>query len=307
MFAVFPLGYVFAQSSFGLQVSPPNTEATLDQGQSVEHILQLTNLSDKTLEVLLSIANFTAADDESGRGDFSPDTSVGLASWILISPNKLTLAAGATGNVRYTITAPKDASPGGHYATIFARTNVPGSNTGGSGSEVGAIVGANILVNISGEVVEKAQIAGFSIPKARYDVDQELEFVARVINQGNTHIKPMGVIEIFKDGKKVKDVPLNPYGGNVLPDSTRKYAVKAGSLPSGTYTAQLALAYGATKQTLTASPISFVVVGANTIYYIMGAIAALLAVIGYLVWNLRRQKQFPKGLDDVAPLPRGKS
>jgi hypothetical protein len=73
-----------------------------------------------------------------------------------------------------------------------------------------------------------------------------VEFTIRIQNNGNIHVKPIGEIRIENMfGKEVKIVEVNKGGGNVLPNSKRKFIEHwKDDFGFGKYTAKLGLSYG---------------------------------------------------------------
>jgi hypothetical protein len=129
----------------------------------------------------------------------------------------------------------------------------------------------------------------FSTPRSRLFPGESLDFTVRVKNTGNTHIKPQGVIEVFKGDVKVDEVLVNPDGGNVLPNSIRKFTAKSNKvLPAGTYRAELALKYDA--QTISVPAINFVILGETSLAAMVAALLGLFVVILLVTLLVKRKK-----------------
>lgn len=239
----------------------------------------------------MNINNLIAA-GESGDPAYEPRGYGGLADWVTIVPNEFSLASGEALEIDYTISVPKSASAGGYAATIFAAATSSDTVAGGTGSRVGAMVGANLLVNISGDIVEQASVAEFSTAQARLAAGEPLEFTVRVQNSGNSNIKPTGLIELFRKGTKVLELPVNAENGTILPGSIRKFSVGTDEkLASGSYTALLTVSYGA-GQILTTPELAFTVVAGSQL--LIGAVillALLLGIVGAtLLFGRKRLK-----------------
>ncbi len=261
----------------GLSVAPPNTDLTLSSGEQVTRSLTITNEGSAPASITLSANNF-AASGEQGGASYLPTGSGGLADWMTIAPSSFDLPGGSSKDVTVTMSVPNNASAGGHYATVFAYTSAADS-VSGSGAAVTTAIGANFLVNISGNVIEKASIAEFSTPRSRLNAGEDVGFTIRVSNSGNTHLIPSGVVEVYRKGVKVDELKLNEAGSAVLPNSTRAYSVSSQkALLPGAYSAKATVSYGS-GEVLSAPVISFAVIGDSSLMTLVAGGLAILAIL----------------------------
>ena len=65
-----------------------------------------------------------------------------------------------------------------------------------------------------------ASVTDFSVGKRMYEF-LPAAFRVRLQNTGNVHVAPRGNIFITKGGKDITTLEVNPYKGNILPDSAR--------------------------------------------------------------------------------------
>jgi hypothetical protein len=111
-------------------------------------------------------------------------------------------------------------------------------------------------LRVSGAIVDKVGVAEFSagqkpegpngtFVKRGFFEHGPVDFVVRVKNEGSVHERVQGTIEVTNIfGKKVGSVKVNDKGGNVLPDSIRKFEQQLSSKRLfGLYTAKLNLSY----------------------------------------------------------------
>lgn len=272
----------------GLSVAPPNTDLTLSGGEQVTRSLTITNEGSAAASVTMSVNNFTASGEEGGAS-YLPKGTGGLADWITLSPSSFTLEGGDSKDVNVVIDVPSNASAGGHYATVFAYTSAQGA-VSGTGAAVTTAIGANFLVNISGNVVEKASIAEFSTPRSRLNAGEDVEFTIRITNSGNTHINPTGVVEVFRKGVKVDELTLNESGSAILPNSTRAFSVVSEkALLPGAYAAKATVSYGS-GEVLSAPAISFAIIGDSSLMTLVAGGMAALAVLLALALLVGRKK-----------------
>lgn len=265
------------QGQAGVALSPPTHEFTVAPGETIRKQIEVKNLGSESREFSTTVNNFNASGEEGGMA-FSPFGD--LASWTTVAPASFSIPGDGTRVLDVTMIVPTNASPGGHYATVFAVAK-PSAVAGGTGIGVGQYIGSNFLVNVTGFVREGGSIVEFSTVKPSYEQAEFLPFTLRIRNDGNTHIRPTGVIEIFKGSAKVASASLNTDQGSVLPGSIRKFsAVSEKTLPAGKYTARATLAFAG--QTMQSGTISFTVVGKNpllTISVVLGA--AFILVLAY--------------------------
>lgn len=272
----------------GLSVAPPNTDLTLSSGEQVTRSLTVTNEGSAAASITLAANNFTASGEEGGAS-YLPDGSGGLADWMTLSPASFELESGSSRDVTVIIDVPSNASAGGHYATVFAYT-AAADNVSGSGAAVTTAIGANFLVNISGNVIESASIAEFSTPRSRLNAGEDVEFTIRVTNSGNTHISPTGVVEVYRKGVKVDELTLNAAGSAVLPNSTRAFTVSSDkALLPGAYSAMATVSYGS-GEVLSAPAISFAVIGDSSLMSLVAGGLGVLAVLLALALLVGRKK-----------------
>lgn len=274
--------------SAGLSIAPPNTDLTVAPGEQVTRTLEISNPGSGSVDLNLAANNFSAS-GEGGEAAYAPRGSGGASDWLTLSPATFSLGSGEAKQVSVVISVPSNASAGGHYVTVFAFTT-PKGGVEGSGAQVTTAVGANFLLNVTGNVVERASISEFSTPRSRVNAGESVEFNLRIANTGNTHIRPSGVVELFRKGVKVDEVALNPDGANVLPNSTRRFTVKSDkALLPGAYEASATVTYGS-GQVLTAPKLSLAVIGdSSAMTLIAGGLAALVVLLALALFAGRKK------------------
>lgn len=125
-----------------------------DPGQSRTEHLAVTNHGDDAVRFRLSAADgyFTDA----GRFNMLPadQESVAAGTWIDL-PASVSVAAGATETVPFTVTVPADAEPGDHAAGVAASVH----STGGGEVGVESRVGFRVMTRVTGELAPSAALA----------------------------------------------------------------------------------------------------------------------------------------------------
>lgn len=287
--SVAPFARAQGVGSAGTSVSPPITDVTANPGEAITRSLEISNNGNASQTYSFVVANLSASGEE-GESAYTGIESGGIASWTTLSPSSVTLGAGESVDLSVKIAVPSNAPAGGHYATVFAKTEGAVAAEG-TGSAVSTMVGANILLRVTGTVIENAKIDSFAIGDASFDVGDTADFQIRVSNLGNTHVSPAGYIELFRDGKRVSQVAVNETGANVLPNSTRRFEVSSDALYlPGTYSAKVTLAYAGGKVLTTSDDISFVVRGEYSVLVLVSIVLAVLVGALALTLLVKRKK-----------------
>ena len=258
-------GLFFTQQALALTISPPRMELSADPGQKFGEVIKLFNETDSVKTIYTSTANFTAKQGEEGVPMFlEVEENSGLADWIEIEKGPITLFPSERKEIPFTVSVPKFADPGGHYAAVFFGDKSPEAE--GGAVEVAGKLGSLILLRVSGDIKEKGRLIEFSLADGK-DFYEHLpvSFVAGLENSGNVHLKPKGEILIKNIlGFTSDKVEVNKRGGNVLPGTNRhfesswlktsfegtpsgfwqKLNVEKNNFALGRYKAELILGYG---------------------------------------------------------------
>ncbi|HVM91103.1 MAG TPA: DUF916 domain-containing protein [Verrucomicrobiae bacterium] len=260
----------------GTTVSPPVYDLQANPGQTIIQKMTVHNDADAS-QSYTPVVNTIAPANEQGGLAFGPASSNDLSGWITVTPSKLDLAANQSGDFTITIKVPTNASAGGHYATVFAKSE--NGTVSVNGATLTPLVGTSLLLKVAGQTRESADVVEFSTQRARVIPGEPIDFTVRVRNSGNVHVKPQGTIEIYNGNVKVDEVPVNADALNVLPGSIRLFsAVSNKTLPAGSYRAELSLVYGA-GQTVSVPAISFVVIGETSMATMVAIILGIFVVI----------------------------
>ncbi len=257
--ALFALGIMTVSA---LTVSPARDEKAADPGETIQGTMTIINEQDADQTYYTSVENFDSQ-GESGTPNFTASKE-GLASWVKVE-EKITLKRNERISLPYSITVPKDAEAGGHFAAIFLSTVPPAAGEGQV--SVGAKVGMLILLRVTGDVKETGNLLTFAIKntEGKTLTSLPIEFFYRFKNTGNDRVEPKGDIVIKNMiGGEVARINANKSQGNVLPASTRRFDVRYGendapavsapffdkvrfqmdNFAFGMYTANLDLAFG---------------------------------------------------------------
>jgi hypothetical protein len=294
LFAMAPIGVSAATASGspgqGLEISPPVIELSANPGQSVSTNISVRNVTAGELVATATTNDFGASSDESGTPKLllteTGATRYSLRYWVT-GVNGLDLAAGELKTTKVVINVPANAEPGGHYGVVRF-TGVP-PDMKQTGVALSASVGALILLTVNGDITHQANVEQFStgtqnVKTAEFSVSGFFEhgpvdFLVRIKNSGSVHEQATGIITVKNMfGGKVATVAVNSLGGNVLPDSIRRFTqTLANKQLFGLYTAKLSMTYAGNK-TLAANASFWVIPWKLVLLVLLG-----LLVIGYLL------------------------
>jgi len=268
------------KSGEGLTISPPLKELTIKPGEESKQKITITNPTKNLIEVYPSAMNFKAG-GENGEPAFTEPTkeeeNFALANWLQFSEAKIALTPEQVFEFEYSISAPDGAEPGGHYGAIFfAKEPQDKSETAVSNQVlVSGKIGALIMVKVPGAIVEKGTLDKLSTHKIIFN--RPVNFETKITNLGNVHFKPKGEI-IIKNliGGETGRAQVNEAGGNVLPDSSRRFNAKWDNSfwSFGRYVAEAKLIYGESDKELTGQYAFYLLP-----WWFITAVAILIALI----------------------------
>lgn len=286
----------------GIKLVPSLVDDLVEPGEVLKKNIRVANIAEVPVTMYASVMDFKPKGEKGKTELIRPGSEAGafMASWINISDEPIEFGPEEEKIISYTISVPEDAGPGGHYGAISFGTKPPRLRPGDA--EKGAAVSISqqtvslVLLQVAGDIVEKAAIKEFYTDKKMYSTPFETKFAIRVENLGNTHIKPRGMIEIKNMfGKKVATVPVNDKESYVIPDSIRKFdSIWRGKSGFGKYEASLALSYGTQvtrggegKKTLSMKRYFWVFPVRLMLFSFMGAVIAA----GLFTWFLRNYRK----------------
>jgi len=258
-----------------LTVSPVRLELDGDPGQLVTGEFKIFNEQKETQIFYTNSENFEAQGENGNPAFVGGGTD--LASWITV-PAQVSVRPGEIALVPFTITIPRSAEAGGHFAAIFLGTQPAGGNHGPAQVSITGKVGILVLLRVNGAVREGGGLLEFDTKDAqRVFSSLPVNLFYRFQNSGSDRIKPSGTVTIKNLlGMKSATLDANRGTGNILPRSIRRFELVwdksddqtgTGATPSttgffgsvsqqwqhfalGRYTAELSLAYGSTEQTV---------------------------------------------------------
>lgn len=286
--SVLPAG-TFAQQTGDskVSISPTLFEISVKPGDIIEKTMKVINNSNITQAYKMELDPFVG--NELGQAKIVPDDpTFTLKDWLKISPLEFTLAAQKNQDIKFTITVPKDAEPGGQYGSILAMLNNK-EDISGTGAVVRSKVGTLLLVAIAGDVNYLAYVKEFSAGKMRYE-HSPITFNTRIHNTGTVHIKPKGFITLTDMfGHKVGSLDFEQK--NIFPGSDRTMTQDyTQPLKIGRYTATLNVLYGEKGDQLSSKLVFYVL----PLWFIILCIVVLLLIILFFIYRKRQKQKIAK-------------
>jgi len=210
--------FLLPLTSHALTISPPRVELEADPGVTISGKMKLINGEESDQTFYSSFENFEAK-GETGVPSFI-ESKEDLAGWMSTN-SQITVKKGEEVVIDYSITVPKNAEPGGHFAAIFWNTTPPQN----SQIAVGAKIGMLVLLKVSGPIKEGGGILEFSTKNnQKFFTSLPVNFFYRFQNSGADRAKPKGEIKIKNIlGITSNKVDANPVEGNILPNSIRRF------------------------------------------------------------------------------------
>ncbi|MDF1496875.1 MAG: hypothetical protein P1P90_02335 [Patescibacteria group bacterium] len=212
-----------AGNANAIAVSPVVIEHELAPGMSASGKIRLSNLANETQKYYVDALRFVPVGEEGRQEYINKNNDItGFSKWFSFGQTAYDIDGMTTIETDYTITAPLDAEPGGHYGAVFYSLEPPETDEDFVGSSIASKTGVLFLIKVAGDIVESANIESFTSDKKVYS-HLPSKFDIRIRNNGNVHFRPQGTVEIRNMwGAVVAKVPANPSNSAVLPNSIRK-------------------------------------------------------------------------------------
>jgi hypothetical protein len=242
-------GAVRAQE-VGIEISPVKIDKLVDPGDVLVEKIKVENKSDLDKVFYLQASDFEAS-GESGAPKLVPvgSTVYGSGAWVSLPTDGIPFAPREKKELEIRIVVPEGTGPGGFYGAVLVGTQPPSlqleSQDKGAAIATAQKTACLLLLQVSGDVRESAQVREFTTDKTFYSAPFEVKFMTRVENSGNTHIKPFGTISVSGMFGKAVTMKVNEQKANVLHGSIRRFdSVWQDKWAFGRYKAVLGLTYG---------------------------------------------------------------
>ncbi len=214
----------------GITVSPAFTQMKITQTET-EHPLQfkVTNNEPKEQTLKLSAADFNTLDESGGLLFVGSNPSAlqkkyGLANWIRLPEDTVTVPAKQTVTVNATILNQPDLAAGGHYGALMFSLPVNDSGDAQNKIAVHPIASSLLFTTKVGGETYKLKLADVNDNHSVFKLPSSITL--RFKNDGNTHLIPRGVVTLTDPrGRIVSKGIINADSGIILPETYRRYSV----------------------------------------------------------------------------------
>lgn len=212
--------------------SPAAETLSLQEGESYEGEFVVWNLGESTLTYYLYISGFEQIEGKPGTArplsqEEDSNNPYSASDWFKLSEDEIELIPQKNYKINYTIKVPRDAALGEYYAKVFLSTDNPADVDPNSESAAFTNLGSgpNFLIKVGdeGELNELATLQDFTSDKSFYQ-STPVNFITKISNDGNTHVKPVGEIIITNVfGDEVARVTFNPAKASILRGNQSEY------------------------------------------------------------------------------------
>ncbi|WP_433382724.1 WxL protein peptidoglycan domain-containing protein [Actinoplanes sp. CA-142083] len=214
-------------------------------GQTVKESVRVANLGTKAKSFLIYGADaYNTARDGGFALRTSDEPQKDIGAWTRSAAARVTVPAGEQADIPFTITVPKNATPGDHVGGVVAMETEPGASTGTEGATVRIqrAVAARIYLRVAGVVVP-----GLAVRSVELDLDTPLLPAAaggklkyQIANVGNVHLVPTATVKttgLF--GHAVKATGSTP-SGDFVPGADGTFTMRTtGAWPLDIVTASV--------------------------------------------------------------------
>jgi hypothetical protein len=185
-----------SDKSTALGVDPAIIEVVLSKEDPAIQQILLTNITNKPIPVKVTKQGFTFAEKAEIPKDLIPIYDA--SAWVSMEDDDkdFILQPYEKRYVTIKITQPKNASPGGHYASIVFQPLIPQEFINEQSLFIYARVAVLLFMQVRGDIVEDIKFRSISLPRFSESSPVVGEVVLK--NEGNTHTRPH-VKVIFTD------------------------------------------------------------------------------------------------------------
>jgi hypothetical protein len=217
-----------------LSVSPAITEWIIAPGHKATKTIIVRNTTSKIIPVQAFVQPMHIDEPMSEASKKRYDAT----EWFTVNDTDFILRPKQGRKVTITITVPKNAEPGGKYATVYFRQLSSASFT--PQTYIVPRIGVLSMVVVKGKITKLLQIDSVNLEKR----DSTLRVKTNLQNIGNVHAFSQGSL-IITDwwGKVVARLPLQI--GMVMPQTTRAFLNEWKPPGPGVYTVKAELQMGA--------------------------------------------------------------
>ncbi|MBD3943436.1 DUF916 domain-containing protein [Microbacterium sp. NEAU-LLC] len=133
---------------------------TIDPGGSLTDGIVVANHGDQPVDLKVYAADGFTSDDGALSLVVAGEESKAVGAWITPGQDTVTLAAGATASIPFTVSIPDDATPGDYAGGIVTSLTVPDAD---SGVNVDRRLGIRVTLRVGGELAPALAVEDLSV------------------------------------------------------------------------------------------------------------------------------------------------
>lgn len=236
-----------ATAQISVEVSPLRIELAAGPGSTTTQPITLVNAGKDPVRVRATVTDWDLSKD--GAPQFEGAVSDGpfsATTWVRVAPPQLVIEAGKDATVRFSMTVPAAAAPGGYRTGVLFEFGPADGDLTGRGREV--TFKSRIATLIYVDIGQPPMAAELMDLRTR-SVGPQTQIVATVKNTSRRHVRTKGSVALYDQaGAKVRDVPIPDVP--LLPESEREVAIavidpeKLVALPPGQYRVEVRMDVG---------------------------------------------------------------
>jgi len=236
IFSAFTAGYCFAAVSV---VGELSREKTVSPGDKIEGVILLKNHEDQALQVKVYKTDYLFYAD--GRNIYGEPGKAARsnANWISLRPSQLTLPAGETSSVYYTIEVPEKADLSGTYWSMIMVESLPAKALKELRKEQDKVtMGFQTLIRYGIQIVTDIRNTGSRsikfLDKKLVSQDSRKFMQIDIENTGERWLNPFVWLELYsQDGKSMGRFEANRM--RIYPGCSIRQVIDLSEVPKGRY------------------------------------------------------------------------
>lgn len=250
LFTYAPLASAADGASIGIGPAYPNADNersssifihTIKPGDSAKDGVRVFNYTKKIRTVEIRVVDSVAAVDGSFSCRQDSEKRQGIGKWTTLTSQKITLQPESNEVIDFSISLPKNVSPGEHGGCITAQDKDSFAGSGGSGIQLGFRSAIRIAVTVPGGIVKALSIERIDISRTK-EGDYHVSPVAK--NTGNVSLDVTTraqLVDIFG-----RETPIQTAKYPVMPGASMDWAFTFdGPYWGGIYKARTSISYNA--------------------------------------------------------------
>lgn len=214
-----------AEQGESITASPAQQRFSVNPGGSVNGSIKILNQGTTGYEFTLSTEDFSISSEDYDKSFKLPTNALDAARWFQVGRTTYRLDPGQNVDVPFTLRVPQNATPGGHYAAVFAATKLP---EGTSSIVTQKRVGVLTYITVNGDIKNAGSIESWDA--AFWQTQAPLKSAIRIKNDGNNHFDAktrVVVTDIFGNTKSISEAT-----NIVLPGTIRRIPVSWDGAPA---------------------------------------------------------------------------